>query len=178
MEQAINAHGFRSEGGEIGSIEDCIAGLCKPLEWDPFRAQSDGSLFLPFVYEYEAAFGWELGAVVLEKPAESDVSFLEKTMNCNQVLKIIAEHREKLATEFGVKSLALFGSVVRDEAMPTSDVDLLVEFDGRPVGLFHLSRTQHYLESIFGISKVDLVLRDGIKPALKERILREAINAT
>jgi predicted nucleotidyltransferase len=98
-------------------------------------------------------------------------------MNRNQVLKTIAQHREKLAREFGVKSLALFGSVVRDEATPASDVDLLVEFDGRSVGLFHLSRTQHFLESILGVSKVDLVLRDGIKPALKERILREAVYA-
>jgi hypothetical protein len=98
-------------------------------------------------------------------------------MDRNQVLKIIADHRQTLARDFGVKSLALFGSVVRDEATPTSDVDLLVEFDGRPVGLFHLSRTQHYLESILGIAKVDLVLREGIKPALKERILREAIHA-
>jgi uncharacterized protein len=97
-------------------------------------------------------------------------------MNRNQVLKIIADHREKLARDFGVKSLALFGSVVRDEATPASDVDLLVEFDGRPVGLFHLSRTQHYLESILGMP-VDLVLRDSIKPALRERILREAIHA-
>ena len=98
-------------------------------------------------------------------------------MHRNQVLKIIAQHREKLAREFRIKSLALFGSAVRDEATPASDVDLLVEFDGRPVGLFHLSRIQHYLESILGVSKVDLVLRDGIKPALKEHILREAINA-
>jgi uncharacterized protein len=98
-------------------------------------------------------------------------------MNCDQILKIIANHREELSTEFGVKSLALFGSVVRDESTPASDVDLLVEFDGRPVGLFHLSRTQHYLESILGVPKVDLVLRDSIKPALKERILREAIHA-
>jgi len=98
-------------------------------------------------------------------------------MNRNQVLKIIAEHRETLARDFGIKSLALFGSVVRDEATSASDVDLLVEFDGRPVGLFHLSRTQHYLEDILGIARVDLVLRDGIKPALKERILREAIHA-
>jgi uncharacterized protein len=98
-------------------------------------------------------------------------------MNSGMVIKIITEHREKLATEFGVRSLALFGSVVRNEATPESDVDLLVEFDDRPVGLFHLSRTQHYLESILGVSKVDLVLRDSIKPALKERILQEAIHA-
>ncbi len=98
-------------------------------------------------------------------------------MNRDQALKIIAQHREKLAREFGIKSLALFGSIVRDEATPPRDIDLLVEFDGRPVGLFHLSRTQHYLENILGVSKVDLVLRDAIKPALKERILREAIHA-
>ncbi len=51
-------------------------------------------------------------------------------MNRTQVIKIIADHREKLAKEFGIKSLALFGSVVRNEASPASDVDLLVEFDG------------------------------------------------
>jgi predicted nucleotidyltransferase len=79
-------------------------------------------------------------------------SFPENDVHRNQVLKIIAQHREKLAREFGIKSLALFESVVRDEATPASDVDLLVEFDGRPVGLFHLSRTQHYLESILGVS--------------------------
>ncbi len=98
-------------------------------------------------------------------------------MNRDQILTLIAKHRQTLARDFGVKSLALFGSVVRDEATPASDVDLLVEFDGRPMGLFHLSRTQHYLESILGVARVDLVLRDGIKPALKERILREAIHA-
>jgi uncharacterized protein len=98
-------------------------------------------------------------------------------MDRNQILRIIADHRETLTRDFGVKSLALFGSVVRDEATPASDVDLIVEFDGRPVGLFHLSRTQHYLESILGIARVGLVLRDGVKPALKERILREAIYA-
>jgi predicted nucleotidyltransferase len=98
-------------------------------------------------------------------------------MNRSDVLEIIARHRAELAAEFGIRSLALFGSVVRDEATPASDVDLLVEFDGRPVGLFHLSRTQHYLESILGVPRVDLVLRDGIKPALRENILREAIHA-
>ena len=98
-------------------------------------------------------------------------------MNRDQVLAILARHRGTLARDFGVKSLALFGSVVRDATTPASDVDLLVEFDGRPVGLFHLSRTQHYLEGILGVDRVDLVLRDSIKPALKERILREAIHA-
>jgi uncharacterized protein len=96
-------------------------------------------------------------------------------MNRSQVLQIIADHRAQLTSEFGVASLALFGSVVRDEATSASDVDVLVEFDGRPVGLFHLSRTQHYLETVLGVPRVDLVLSDGIKPALRDKILREAV---
>lgn len=104
-------------------------------------------------------------------------AFPEDTMNRSQVLQIIADHRAELASEFGVASLALFGSVVRDEATSSSDVDLLVEFDGRPVGLFHLSRTQHYLEAVLGVPRVDLVLRDAVKPALRDKILREAVYA-
>ena len=57
------------------------------------------------------------------------------------------------------------------------DGDLLVEFDGRPIGLFHLSRTQHYLETVLGVPRVDLVLRDAVKPALRDKILREAVYA-
>jgi len=104
-------------------------------------------------------------------------AFPEDAMNRSQVLQILADHRAELASEFGVASLALFGSVVRDEATSASDVDLLVEFDGRPVGLFHLSRTQHYLETVLGVPRVDLVLRDAVKPALRDKILREAVYA-
>jgi predicted nucleotidyltransferase len=57
-------------------------------------------------------------------------------MQRDNVLKILAEHRDELHQRFDVKSLALFGSVARGEATETSDVDLLVEFE-RPVGLFH-----------------------------------------
>jgi uncharacterized protein len=53
-------------------------------------------------------------------------------MQRNEVLKILADHRDAMRQQFGVKSLALFGSVARDEATETSDVDLLVAF-ARPV---------------------------------------------
>jgi predicted nucleotidyltransferase len=58
-------------------------------------------------------------------------------MKREDVIRIIQAHQAELRQEYGVKSLALFGSVVRDEARPSSDVDLLVEFS-RPVGLFGL----------------------------------------
>ena len=48
-------------------------------------------------------------------------------MQRDHVLKILAVHRDELRQQFGVKSLALFGSVARGEATETSDVDLLIE---------------------------------------------------
>ncbi len=62
---------------------------------------------------------------------------------------------------FGVKTLFLFGSVVRGEVGPDSDVDLLVEFD-RPVGLFEFAGLQRVLSEILA-RKVDLVTPAALK---------------
>jgi predicted nucleotidyltransferase len=62
-------------------------------------------------------------------------------MKRSQVIEILSEQRSELARTYGVKSLALFGSVARDQATSASDVDLLVEFD-RPVGYFGLFALQ------------------------------------
>lgn len=94
----------------------------------------------------------------------------------DKVLKILADHGEELRQRFGVKSLALFGSLARNEATSTSDVDLLVEFD-RPIGLFHFFTVQHYLEDILKVDKVDLVMPDALHEELREDILKEAIHA-
>lgn len=96
-------------------------------------------------------------------------------MKRDEVLRILTAHREELRREYGVKSLALFGSAARDEATEASDVDLLVEFD-RQIGLLHLIGTEQHLEDLLGI-KVDLVLRRAILPELKDRILSEAVHA-
>jgi predicted nucleotidyltransferase len=92
-----------------------------------------------------------------------------------EVLDVLATHRSELQ-EMGIASLALCGSVARDEATDTSDVDLLVEFD-RPVGLFHFARVRRRLSDILG-SPVDLVTRKGLREEMREEILREAIYAT
>ncbi|MCZ7626282.1 MAG: nucleotidyltransferase [Candidatus Methylomirabilota bacterium] len=97
-------------------------------------------------------------------------------MKRDEALKTLAEHREELRQRFSVKSLALFGSVVRDEATDASDVDLLVEFD-RPVGLLHVIGTEQYLEKLLSVNKVDLVLKRAVLPEFKDGILAEAVNA-
>jgi len=89
------------------------------------------------------------------------------------ILDRLRAERENLRAQFGVDSLALFGSVARDEAGPESDVDLLVEFN-RPITLFDLVAVQQYLERSLGVNRVDLIPRDSIYPAFRSEIEREA----
>ncbi len=97
-------------------------------------------------------------------------------MDKNQVLDIIKQHQAELHNQYAVKSLALFGSVARDEADDASDVDLLVEFS-KPVGLFHFLRLKNGLQEWLN-NEVDLVTYQALKSPLKEQILQEMINAT
>jgi uncharacterized protein len=94
-------------------------------------------------------------------------------MKRDEIIRILKEHCRELTEGYYVKSLALFGSVARDEATLTSDVDLLVEF-GRPVGLFQFIGLQQYLEALLGCP-VDLGTPNSIKSYLKEHVLKEAI---
>jgi predicted nucleotidyltransferase len=90
------------------------------------------------------------------------------------VLRLLKQKHDELNNQFGVKSLSLFGSVARDDATATSDVDLLVEFD-RPVGYFGLFALQEYLEKLLGCP-VDLGTPDSLKPYMRERIMGDLIH--
>jgi predicted nucleotidyltransferase len=68
----------------------------------------------------------------------------------------------------------LFGSVLRDDFGPESDVDVLVEFEpDAQIGFVALSRMQRGLAELFQ-RPVDLVPRDGLKPRLREAVLPSA----
>ena len=95
-------------------------------------------------------------------------------MKRDQVIRILTGYSRELHENYAVKSLALFGSVARDEARNDSDVDLLVEFS-HPVGLFQFIGLKQQLESLLGCP-VDLGTPASLKPTLKESIMREAIH--
>ena len=99
-----------------------------------------------------------------------------RSMKQDVVLQILKQKNAEMTKQFGVKSLLLFGSVARNEATTTSDVDLLVEFN-RPVGYFGLFALQDYLEKLLGCP-VDLGTPDSLKPYIKERIMGELIRVT
>jgi uncharacterized protein len=89
-------------------------------------------------------------------------------------MQILRSHQAELR-EAGVKSLNLFGSVVRGAAKPESDIDILVEFS-RPIGLLAFLRLKHRLAELLG-RPVDLVTPDALKSPLRDGILNEAKNA-
>jgi len=95
-------------------------------------------------------------------------------MKRDQVLARLSDHRRDFE-RFKVASISVFGSVARDEALESSDVDVLVEFS-EPVGLFHFVRLKRYLEELLG-ARVDLVTPGALKAQMRERILSEAIRA-
>ena len=97
-------------------------------------------------------------------------------MRKDEVLWRLREHRDELRKRFGVKSLAVFGSVARGEAGPESDVDILVEFEGRATFDRYMG-LKFFLEDLLG-RRVDLVTRKALKPRLRPYVEREAIYVT
>ena len=78
-----------------------------------------------------------------------------------------------LQQTYGVTHLGIFGSYQRGEQTPNSDLDLLVEFHpDRRLGLLTFCQLEHELSDRLGV-KVDLVMRDGLKPHIGDRILAE-----
>jgi len=72
-----------------------------------------------------------------------------------------------------VKTIGLFGSYVKGEQKDTSDLDVLVDFY-EPISLFRFIELEDFLTQQLGV-KVDLVMRDALKPRIKDNILSEAI---
>ena len=84
----------------------------------------------------------------------------------------------RFCARWGVSEFALFGSVVRDDFTPTSDVDVLVQFrDGIRYTLFDLARMGDELEAIFGRT-VDLLDRRAVETSpnyiRRDQILQSA----
>ena len=85
--------------------------------------------------------------------------------------EILRQHLPLLEERYGVASLGLFGSYVRREAGPASDLDVLVRFHRTP-GLIRFVELENYLSDLLGIP-VDLVMADALKPNVARRVLAE-----
>jgi uncharacterized protein len=72
-----------------------------------------------------------------------------------------------------VKSMAIFGSVARDQAASNSDVDILVEFNG-PTDFGTYMDVKFFLEDLLGVN-VDLATAKALRPRIRGAILEQAV---
>lgn len=85
--------------------------------------------------------------------------------------KILSLERE--IKERGVASIAMFGSAVRGDTHPDSDVDLLIDIEpGFRFSLIDLVDLKLFLEEHLG-QEVDVAIREGLDPAVRENVRRD-----
>jgi uncharacterized protein len=87
--------------------------------------------------------------------------------------RLLREHLPDLAARYRVASLGLFGSYLRGDQRPDSDLDVLVSFVEKP-GLIGLIELEQHLSDLLGV-KVDLVVRESLKPHIGRHILRDVV---
>ena len=88
-----------------------------------------------------------------------------RTMTKEQILDLLREHKALRIEQFGIHSLALFGSTARDQAKDSSDIDILVQFDG-PATSKRYFGLQFYIEDLLG-RRVDLVTDKALRKELR-----------
>ena len=94
-------------------------------------------------------------------------------MKREEVISRLSRQLPEIQQRFGVKTLAVFGSVARQEARADSDVDVLVEFAVVP-GLVSYMDLKFFLEALLQ-SPVDIATPRSLKPRIRSRILQEAV---
>jgi len=94
----------------------------------------------------------------------------------SEIQQILREQKPYLAEKYGVKIVGVFGSYVRQEQRPDSDLDLLIERD-RPskISLIGLVELEDDLSRLLGV-KVDLAIRSNLKKRIGRRILDELVS--
>jgi len=85
--------------------------------------------------------------------------------------RILRRELPLLQERYEIESLGIFGSYVRGDAGPESDLDVLIRFRRNP-GLLRFVELENYLSDVLGV-RVDLVMADALKPNIGRRVLAE-----
>jgi len=92
-----------------------------------------------------------------------------------EIKEILRDQEPYLVEKFGVSIIGVFGSYVRNEQLPESDLDVLVELDRPPkITLIGLVELEQYLSEVLGV-RVDIAIKKNLKKRIGERILREVV---
>ena len=93
----------------------------------------------------------------------------------NNIVKTIHNNTDEIRT-YGVRRIGVFGSFVKAAQNNKSDIDILVEFNKGEKAFDNYMELKFYLEKVFH-RRVDLVIKDALKPRIKHQILKEVVYA-
>jgi predicted nucleotidyltransferase len=91
-------------------------------------------------------------------------------------IELTAQQIEAFCQKYHIRSLAFFGSVVREDFNPHSDVDVLVEFEPGRIPGFDFFLIEAELSKLMG-RKVDLQTANFLSPEIRQSALAEAVTA-
>ncbi len=94
-------------------------------------------------------------------------------MTRSDVLNFMTSHKEQFVNEFGVIRIGVFGSVARDEAGDTSDIDIAVELQ-RENKADNYFKLLHFLQDALHV-KIDLGIESTLKEAVQQQIKKDII---
>ncbi len=103
--------------------------------------------------------------------ANPQTEFLMKTFK--EIKEILSQLKPIIQEKYKVKEMGIFGSYVRGEQNEDSDIDVLIDFEQAP-SLIRFIELENYLSDIIGV-KVDLVMKQVLKPRIGQTILVEVI---
>lgn len=94
--------------------------------------------------------------------------------NLTYIMQKLKDIKPILERDYKVSEIGLFGSYVRGEQKETSDIDILVDFQGEGIGLFKFMDLEELLQNLME-EKIDLVCKDALKPRIGKQILSEVV---
>jgi predicted nucleotidyltransferase len=93
----------------------------------------------------------------------------------NTAISVSTDRIAAFCRDRHIRRLAIFGSALRPDFHPESDIDLLVEFDPSHVpGLFGIAKMERELSSLFGGRKIDLRTPEDLSKYFRQSVLDEA----
>jgi predicted nucleotidyltransferase len=101
-------------------------------------------------------------------------SFVPAALSGDEVRRLLTAHGSEFRARFGLERLRVFGSMARHDDTPASDVDLIAAFRGE-VDVDRYFGLIHAVEDLVG-RRVDLVTETALRPELRARVERDAID--
>ncbi len=95
-------------------------------------------------------------------------------MSKDQILAYLREHKQEFFEQYGIESIGLFGSALRDELSDDSDIDLAIEMAASHKNLHNFLAFKRQLEASFD-RPVDLGIESALKPAVKNAIAQDML---